>query len=158
MIKLQEGQKVIAEDGSVYEIEKGDVLREGGISRKDIERFVDILYGLPSDVREVLGWWPSDYKGFVDALKTYDQDTVSTWIDNSKALDDLRWEWRDKRNLTSTDKSTKAVDKASTTKIVKFLKKIGFFPTFVDTHFKKVIDQVTKPEPSIFTTSGEYRN
>jgi len=29
MIKLKEGQKVLAEDGSFYEIERGDILREG---------------------------------------------------------------------------------------------------------------------------------
>jgi len=41
MIKLKEGQKVVAEDGSIYEIEKGDLVETVSLQEKD--SFIDFV-------------------------------------------------------------------------------------------------------------------
>ncbi len=60
MIKLKEGQKVLAEDGKLYEIEKGDVLKEGTLQEAEItpQEFCD-------EVKEIFSsYFP---KSFVQA-------------------------------------------------------------------------------------------
>ncbi len=76
MIQLQEGQTVIAEDGSVYEIEKGDILQEGQsyyITDKELQDAFPELYRI---YKEYYG--SSRPKITVDTIEEYRFNPIIT--------------------------------------------------------------------------------
>ena len=68
MIKLKEGQKVIAEDGSIYWIEKGDMLQEGHKYNSGFTGYVfkDLDGRTSKALRKLLDFESIDYDYFND--------------------------------------------------------------------------------------------
>jgi len=83
MIKLKEGQKVVAEDGSIYEIEKGDLLETTLTEREDLtkEDFIVQLEDIISDAKKI-GWVNIDYDGIHMQLDPKDTKQFSVNYDN----------------------------------------------------------------------------